>query len=63
MAQFFADPTGLTMEIVDEELFWGDASIALSILGTGLGVAGIMGDGTPEQVVAWIPHASAPPRT
>src|SRR5438270_13974002 len=45
MAQFFADPTDLTMVIVNEELFWGDAGIAFSILGTGLGVAAIMGNG------------------
>jgi acyl-CoA dehydrogenase len=56
MAQFFADPTGLTMGIVNEELFWGDAGIALSIFGTGLGVAGIMNNGTPEQVMTWIPQ-------
>ena len=56
MAQFFADPTGLTMGIVNEELFWGDAGIGLSIFGTGLGVAGIMGNGTPEQIMTWIPQ-------
>jgi acyl-CoA dehydrogenase len=56
MAQFFADPTGLTMGIVNEELFWGDAGIALSIFGTGLAVAGIMNNGTPEQIMTWIPQ-------
>src|SRR5256885_6310258 len=56
MAQFFADPTGLTMGIVNEELFWGDAGIALSIFGTGLGVAGITNNGTPEQIMTWIPQ-------
>src|SRR5256885_3314825 len=25
LAQFFADPSGLTLPIVNEELFWGDA--------------------------------------
>src|SRR5437762_7030485 len=61
MAQFFADPTGLTMGIVNEELFWGDAGIALAILGTGLGVAGIMGNGTPEQIMTWIPQCFGTP--
>ena len=61
MAQFFADPTGLTMGIVNEELFWGDAGIALSIFGTGLGVAGIMGNGTPEQIRTWIPQCFGTP--
>src|SRR5436190_2242316 len=61
MAQFFADPTGLTMGIVNEELFWGDAGIALSIFGTGLAVAGIMGNGTPEQIMTWIPQCFGTP--
>jgi acyl-CoA dehydrogenase len=61
MAQFFADPTGLTMGIVNEELFWGDAGIGLSIFGTGLGVAGIMNNGTPEQIMTWIPQCFGTP--
>jgi alkylation response protein AidB-like acyl-CoA dehydrogenase len=56
MAQSFADPTGLLMGIVNEELFWGDAGIALAIFGTGLAVAGIMNNGTPEQVMTWVPQ-------
>jgi acyl-CoA dehydrogenase len=56
MAQSFADPTGLLMGIVNEELFWGDAGIALAIFGTGLGVSGILGNGTPEQVMTWVPQ-------
>ena len=56
MAQAFTDPTGLLMGIVNEELFWGDAGIALAILGTGLGVTGILGNGTPEQVMTWVPQ-------
>ncbi|HLF40679.1 MAG TPA: acyl-CoA dehydrogenase family protein [Acidimicrobiia bacterium] len=61
MAQFFADPTGLTMGIVNEELFWGDAGIALSIFGSALGVAGIMNNGTPEQVMTWVPQCFGTP--
>src|SRR5215218_10400789 len=44
-AQFWADPTGLTMPIVNEELFWGDAGIGTSIMGTALTVASIVGAG------------------
>ena len=51
-----ADPTGLTMPIALEELFWGDAGIALSIFGSGLAAAGIAGNGTPEQVMEWVPQ-------
>ncbi|MBP7929250.1 MAG: acyl-CoA dehydrogenase family protein [Acidimicrobiia bacterium] len=54
-AQMFAsDPTGLTGMLVNEELFWGDAGIALSIMGTGLAVAALAGNGTPEQLFTWI---------
>src|SRR5271165_218258 len=34
MAQFFSDPTGLGLPMVNEELFWGDAGIGMSIMGT-----------------------------
>ncbi len=61
MAQLFSDPTGLLMGIVNEELFWGDAGIALSIFGTCLGVSGIMNNGTPEQVMTWIPQCFGTP--
>src|SRR6195952_2256658 len=33
IAQFFADPTGLTLPVVNEELFWGDAGIGMAIMG------------------------------
>ena len=33
----FADPTGLTMPLVSEVMFWGDAAIGLSIFGTAIG--------------------------
>ncbi|MCW3013722.1 MAG: acyl-CoA dehydrogenase [Solirubrobacterales bacterium] len=56
LAQFFADPTGLTMPIVNEELFWGDAGIGMAIMGTGLAVAAIIGQGTGEQIGEWIPR-------
>jgi acyl-CoA dehydrogenase len=60
-AQAFADPTGLTMPIVSEELFWGDAGIGLSIFGSALGVSGIVGNGTPEQVAEWVPQCFGTP--
>jgi acyl-CoA dehydrogenase len=51
-----ADETGLTLPLTLEELFWGDAGIALSIFGSGLAAAGIAGTGTPEQVMEWVPQ-------
>jgi acyl-CoA dehydrogenase len=56
IAQFFADPTGLTLPLVNEELFWGDAGIGMAIMGSSLAVAGIFASGTPEQMGEWIPQ-------
>src|SRR5256885_13452900 len=56
LAQFWSDPTGLQLPIVNEELFWGDAGIGLSIMGTTLAVAGIYASGTPDQLVEWVPQ-------
>jgi alkylation response protein AidB-like acyl-CoA dehydrogenase len=50
------DPTGLTMPVALEELFWGDAGIGLAIFGSGLAAAGIAANGTPEQVMEWVPQ-------
>jgi acyl-CoA dehydrogenase len=55
------DPTGLTLPVAIEELFWGDAGIGLSIMGSGLAAAGIAGNGTPEQVGEWIPQCYGTP--
>ena len=56
LAQFWADESGLTLPIVNEELFWGDAGIGMSIMGTSLAVAAIFGQGTGEQIGEWIPQ-------
>ncbi|HEU0042565.1 MAG TPA: acyl-CoA dehydrogenase family protein, partial [Jiangellaceae bacterium] len=41
LANCYADSTGISLPIVSEELFWGDAGLAMSIFGTNLAVAGI----------------------
>jgi acyl-CoA dehydrogenase len=56
LAQFWADPTGLTLPIVNEELFWGDAGIGMAIMGTTLAAAGIFAAGTREQLGEWVPQ-------
>jgi acyl-CoA dehydrogenase len=56
MAQSFAEPSGLMLPVAAEELFWGDAGIGLAIFGSGLAAAGISGNGTPEQVMEWVPQ-------
>ncbi|MFD8973967.1 MULTISPECIES: acyl-CoA dehydrogenase family protein [Streptomyces] len=55
-AQQFFDPTGLGVPMTMEELFWGDAGIALSIVGTGLAAVGVLANGTEEQIGTWIPE-------
>ena len=61
LAQFFGDESGLTLPIVNEELFWGDAGIGMAIMGTSLAVAAIFGQGTGEQIGEWIPQCFGTP--
>jgi acyl-CoA dehydrogenase len=56
IADATSDPLGLKLPVAIEELFWGDAGIALSIFGSGLAAAGIQGNGTKEQVIEWVPQ-------
>jgi len=55
-ASIWADQTGISLPVVMEELFWGDAGIGLSLVGTTLGVAGILSGGTTEQIGEWVPR-------
>ena len=50
------DPTGLTMPVAIEELFWGDAGIGMAIMGSGLAAAGILASGSRDQVIEWVPQ-------
>jgi acyl-CoA dehydrogenase len=61
VANTFGDPTGILLPVVMEEMSWGDAGIALAIMGTTLGVAGIFANGTPEQVMEWVPQCFGTP--
>ena len=62
---FFAtcagDPSGLLLALVNEELAWGDAGLALAIMGSTLAVAGIYANGTPEQHGEWLPQCFGTP--
>ncbi|MGR8011894.1 acyl-CoA dehydrogenase family protein [Streptomyces hypolithicus] len=60
-AQQYFDPTGLGIPMALEELFWGDAGIALSIVGTGLAAVGVLANGTEEQIGTWIPQMYGDP--
>jgi len=56
-----ADPTALTMPVAIEEMFWGDAGLGMAIMGSGLAAAGISGNGTPEQMMEWVPQCYGTP--
>jgi acyl-CoA dehydrogenase len=60
-AQMAGEPSGLGFVCVFEEMFWGDAGIALSILATGLAAAALAANGTPQQLTEWLPHMFGTP--
>jgi hypothetical protein len=59
-AQFF-EPSGLGMPVAVEELFWGDAGIGLSIVGSTLAAVSVVANGTNEQVGEWCPQMFGEP--
>jgi acyl-CoA dehydrogenase len=61
MMNAIADKTGLSMMIALEELAWGDAGLCMSLMGTTLGVAAIVSNGTPEQQMEWVPQCYGTP--
>ncbi|MER5256144.1 acyl-CoA dehydrogenase family protein [Streptomyces sp. NPDC002855] len=56
LAELFGDPSGISLQIANEELFWGDAGIGMALFGTSLAVAGIFSAGTPDQLAEWVPQ-------
>ncbi|HLW44653.1 MAG TPA: acyl-CoA dehydrogenase family protein, partial [Acidimicrobiales bacterium] len=60
VSQAFFDPTGLTMPVVNEELAWGDAGIAVSIGASGLAGTAIIAMGTEEQKQKYLTMITAP---
>src|SRR5437667_113258 len=61
LQQTYGDGTGIMPALVAEELTWGCAGIALAIQGTGLPVAAIFSQGTPDQISTWIPACFGTP--
>src|SRR3974390_466296 len=61
VSQAFSDPTGLLMCLVNEEMSWGDARIALAIFGSTLAGACIFANGSPDQIGEWIPQCFGTP--
>jgi alkylation response protein AidB-like acyl-CoA dehydrogenase len=63
--EFFGEqwlgPTGLGIPIAFEELFWGDAGIGLSIVGSSLAAVAVSANGTNEQIGEWLPQMFGAP--
>src|SRR5579863_9585704 len=63
--EFFGEqwlgPTGLGIPIAFEELFWGDAGIGLSIVGSSLAAVAVSSNGTNEQIGEWLPQMFSGP--
>jgi alkylation response protein AidB-like acyl-CoA dehydrogenase len=55
-AQQWFEPSGLGIPVAFEELFWGDAGIGLSLVGSGLAAVSVSATGTPEQIGEWVPQ-------
>jgi acyl-CoA dehydrogenase len=60
-AELSADPTGLSLPILMEELFWGCAGIGLSIVMPALALAAIRQAATDEQLIRWAPQCFGTP--
>ena len=54
--QQYLDSSGLGIPVVFEELFWGDAGIGMSLVGSTLAALAVVANGTPEQVGEWCPQ-------
>ena len=54
--QQYLEPSGLGIPVVFEELFWGDAGIGMSLVGSTLAALAVVANGTPEQVGEWCPQ-------
>jgi acyl-CoA dehydrogenase len=55
-AQQWFESSGLGIPVAFEELFWGDAGIGLSLVGSGLAAVSVAATGTPEQTGEWVPQ-------
>ncbi|MFC7674698.1 acyl-CoA dehydrogenase family protein [Mycolicibacterium sp. GCM10028919] len=55
------DPTGLSLPMFMEELFWGCAGIGLAIVMPALALSAIGQAATPEQMLEWAPQCFGSP--
>jgi acyl-CoA dehydrogenase len=55
------DPTGLSLPVFMEELFWGCAGIGLTIVMPALALSAMAQAATPEQLLRWAPECFGGP--
>jgi acyl-CoA dehydrogenase len=55
------DPTGLSLPLFMEELFWGCAGIGLAIVMPALALSAMAQAATPEQLLRWAPECFGEP--
>src|ERR687894_16572 len=55
------DPTGLSLPLFMEELFWGCAGIGLAVVMPGLALSAMAQAATPEQLLRWAPECFGEP--
>ncbi|MDN3358104.1 acyl-CoA dehydrogenase family protein [Actinomadura sp. DC4] len=60
-AQQWFESSGLGIPVAFEEIFWGDAGIGLSLVGSGLAAVSVAATGTPEQTGEWVPQMFGTP--
>lgn len=60
-AGLVSDPTGLSLPVLMEELFWGCAGIGLTIVMPALALAAIRQAATDEQLARWAPECFGTP--
>jgi alkylation response protein AidB-like acyl-CoA dehydrogenase len=59
--QQYMEGSGLGIPVAFEELFWGDAGIGLSLVGSSLAAVAVVANGTPEQIGEWCPQMFGSP--
>src|SRR5436309_4223540 len=59
--QQYMEGSGLGIPVAFEELFWGDAGIGLSLVGSSLAAVAVVANGTPEQIGEWCPQMFGAP--
>jgi acyl-CoA dehydrogenase len=59
--ELIADPTGLSLPLFMEELFWGCAGIGLAIVMPALALSALAQASSPDQLVRWAPACFGEP--